>query len=1634
MTHATLPARSVPAPDALPKPIQRVLGRLNRRLRASAALRGLGLVALLLAFGAAAGMAADFALALPRAARWALWGAWLTGATWAFLVRVIGHVVWRPAPFDLAAVAERGQPELGERLTGAVSLLGASVHGSPTLIAAAAHDAAARAERVDPRRAVPLATAVRRLVRGLGALGLVAAPALVSPPYRALGERFLAPWADIEHVGRWIISVAPGDQVVAIGSDLALSAEVRPRFGRAEAPEVAWLEWTDAKTRESHRVAMPAKDESASTTRAFAVTLPRVPGSFTYRVVSGSAESRRFTVTALEPPAVAALTARVEPPAYTKMVAETFTNPTRIEAWEGSRVVLDLTASTAVRSAGVGWPADQGGKKEHELALTPDRRSGTVAVSADEPGTFAFTLHDEHGLASRPETPRRLIVRPDAPPVVVAKGPAGAKESRPDDTLRVAVAARDDVAVASVELHYAIERSKSKPESGQVNAPLAGLGTKAAKGAASLELKSLGLKPGDAITYRVRVADNRPAPRGPNVVWSNEESLEIVANADPMLARQSAAKRAELQAKLDELKKAAAENRKEAEQLRYSADAAQRGNGEWDRERQQALSERESEARAVADRLQLLARDFQAEPEFQALARPARQIAEVEAEAARAVLDRAKRADDAEQRLDDLRQADARLGAVVGRLDELQQQFDALSKRDAERERLAALARREADLARRAEAMQDGADRARLDQLQAEQNAVRNELDELVRKSPELKTELLAAQARDADELAKRARALAERQREEARQATDLTKQADKLKGLADEQRAIEDEARRLALDVDNALSENHRGRLNTQAVREPVVPLERGAMDEARQRLEGAENELRRLARDIEDVPTDPKALARRLVQRQDQLNGQIAEASAEARGKNELTAEEKTALTRALKPLADRQEEIARLAKVLAEAKPSDPHHPVPGDLFETARQSTAKAAEGLRDPSRPRDIEHRQHEARQFLARLADTLPDPWKRQEAARPKLDEARRHTHEVASELERHLRETAPQPGQPYDPAKGAAELAQRLGSVAQKQARAAEVLAALEPDSRAVPQRDRAARRARQLAEALDAAQKQGGQPNESAAMRPRLAALQVEARAAFDRLEQKMNQQVPADDVAAELAAEQRRWLGKLDRPEDRADAAADQRRLSTALRNLNAPDAALEQAEAVRLADRAAQALADPAASESNTAKAVQQAKDAAEVLAGRLADEDAPRARAAALSRAQRALGEPDAQADPAAATQRQKAIADAVSRLPLDGKQSAIEKARRAAEMAEHARNTEAHMPSAAPPTAAALAQAREQAAQALDDLAAHAPADPAPKTAPARSRDWPDPALSLKPAQVEQARALARRERQLRERLQALLGERVAPQQEIRRESATLGRELTGLRDRARGVSDRAQGPAHEAAQLLGEHAPRAMDQGSDHLAQGQPHPARDHQRRAAELVERGAQQAEDLAAALRADRPADAQQAQGQGQGQGDSPAQLGAAREALQRAQNEINQAREPGQAAAAMRAAGQAMRQAAEQLRAAAQPRPGQGEGQAGQDDPSLAANSPAQPGTPKGQTKDPHSGPGGSAAPDLAQLQDMIRSKTGRAWGELPGHLRTEILQMSQSRYRDDYARLIQLYYREIAAGAEREARP
>ncbi len=1703
--------------SALPRPIQQALGRVDRRIRGMAALRGLGTSALVASIVAAGCMTADYLLGLPSSARWVAWNVWVL-ATGVCLLATFARVIARRAgAVDLAAVVERGDERLGDVLTAAVDLSQhqGAAHGSPALIAALTENASARADAIEPARTVPSGPATRRFALGLAVASLVALPCVIWPdPFGALASRLLMPWEDIDRVGRYLVTVTPGNTEVAIGDDLVVTARLSSRLGGATPSGGATLEWSDPETGHTHHAAMEAVEPSAARpdpakermlansspdltynapagARYFHASVPKLTSEVIYRVRSTSGESRRYRAQAVPPPVITLLSARIEPPAYTKLPAFDAKDSSRIDAWEGSKITLNLSANNCLWKAEVLWPALPAPDKDSvsasasakkpeprvfRMEMTGDGHSATATLPADASGEFTINLLDRHELRSRPEPARRIIVRPDAPPVVAVKGMDGLEQARGDDILRVAVAARDDVAVASVELHYAIERfadarpttnlleppAKPEPtEQGKVEASPETLGAPTHRGDVTLGLKSLALKPDDVMLYRIRVADNRPAPLGPNVVWSAPRRLAIATNAAPLWAKRSEAGRDTIKAKLDALKKAAAENRRETEQLRYAADAVLKGNGDWDRDRKQSLAKREADARVLGEDIEQLARLLTEEPVFRPMARPAQQIAEVEAEAARATLDQARQQEDPAKRLADLRQADTRLGAVSTRLDELQRQFDTLAERDADRRRLQDLADRQAQVANHAEAATEhnpaAPDRATLDQLEAEQNRVRNDLDTLLKKSPELRADLLDAQVQEAEELAKRAREIATRQREEARHAADLSKKAAELKAIAQEQRAIENDARRLALDVDTPLVENGRGKLNVDPLRQAAEPIERGDVPQGKQAMVGAENELRRLTRDLEDVPGDLKAFAQRLAARQEQLTNETLEALAEKRGKTSVPDDEKAALAKTLKPLATRQEMLAKLAKAILdtdEAKSDRDRPRFPRDAANQAAEAAKRAAETTGKSQNPRDVEQRANEARDKLRRLANDIPDHWQRDSKVRQKLADARRISDEAARSVDQRIRET--EHLRAKEPAKAATELANHLGSVADKAREAARKLDEIAPDisPRVEPQRARAARRARNLADAVDALRKNVpkdkpqslDQPHVDA-LRDALNAAAADTLTANDRIDQKQNGAVPADDLADELLKDQTD-LATAKPSENPADSPAHvQRRLASALRALPAPDAALEQAEAVRQAERAASALdaieekkdASPDAKAKAQAEAVRPAIASAKALADRLATRDTPHARIEALARAERALN--DLGSDPAAApdaeeaARNQRLAAAELARLdaskdktkaaPLiaDAQQAVHE----AEAIAQRVRQPDETVPGRGKPDPATRRDANTHAADALEKLAAALPENAAAEKPVKTSKPPTDPEMPLNAEQAHKAQDLALRERRLRERLQAILADQVPPQQNVRRDALDVGHALADLRDQTRELAPRAFGPASEAAAHMGEHAPRAMAEAANQLAQGAPTPARDAQRRAAEAAEHGAQSAEDLAEALRAEaqQAAVAQAAEGEGEGEEAKhraePSAIGEAREEMASATKQLGQARDPSAQAKAqsLDAAKAAMRGAAQRLQAAAE---AQNHGPA---EPSLA-----QAKAKDGPAFDPKGGKAGIAkAETLATLQEMIRKKTGRSWGELPGHLRTELLQMSQGRYRDDYARLIQLYFREIAAGAE-----
>ena len=1332
------------------------------------------------------------------------------------------------------------------------------------------------------------------------------------------------------------------------------------------------------------------------------------------------------------------------------------------------------------------------------------------------------------------------------------------------------------------------------------------------------------------VAYSIEAADNYPPPTGPHKTRSKPRRVIVRDKADSFAASQGRAERESLRARLEQLKTSVNNHHQATVQLRYAADSALRGNGQWETQHVDGLRLRAKEADDHIKRLNELADELTDAGRYAILAKPTQQLAEVEATGAREMIGRAMEDKEQAKRLANLRLADARIGSIENRLAEIIKKFDDLAREDEDRRKLQQLAESQEDLARRAEEMAQGQrDQADLDLIKKEQEALRQHVDELVRRSPEMKADMLAKQAEAAEELAQAARELAERQRTQERESADSNARQKQLREIARAQEELVNDARKLAMDVDGPLQENGRGRINLDPLTQPIDPLDRGDLEPARQKLEQAQGELARLTRDMDDVRSDPKALARRLAQRQDD----VAQSLKVAHQGNADTPEKQAAQAKKIEGLISRQQAITEMAAGLIAPEPQKA-------TLDQAREATTRALDAVRGKPDPAQVARAQ-EAKDALQKLANDIPEAWQRRQQANQQIQEARQKLDDVVRNVETQLRETAvATANRKMTPAQAARELASKLEPLSQQAEQAAKTLASIDTVGTAEPQRATAQKRAESLASLLNDvknaapseadANKQaepagdwkllgpfdrntappfavsqpidfkanvagrnkkdvawqtiqsgpqgkvdlkqllaesgptdnstafgvtevsggpggpgqlsigcddsiivwlngtkvfdfGGQrgwqagqdqvnvtflegPNQVVVacgngnsewafsvaatppasgklaeqlaqvdqLRKRLELSPSDTRSALDRLQQSLEGRTSPDVRAQEIAAELKAMQELKMSPDQEFQIL---RQAAAALRALNVPDAPTFQAEAVRLADKAATALAkaseeaeaikgdQPQPSPEQTAEEratnFKAAAQAAENLARKLSDTLSPGEQAAALAQAQAALAESMKTTEAPLQAKQQRAIAADLTRLNADKAAAAgsevnppAQAARAQAEQGvaqASALNEKIAAPGSPSESSRPLTEARREAARALGELAqalnagqANSPPDQPRNTGsgeenrPASTQNQPqDPELGLGEDQRATARELAARQRRISEQLQAVLGNEIKPQEALREEASTLANQLESLRQQLnqQGLSPAAQAPADAAANTLQQQTANAMNQSLEHMAQGRLPSARNSQRQAADHLENAARQVADLASALRTDIPADGQNRnqesgqEGQGQADGDS---LAKAREAQNQAANELARAQQAkrGQnqanADSAAQSAAESMRQAAQGLRAAANTQAGDRLARSLKEQRNQKGETP-----PETQGMSPESAEGQEVAAHLGALDPAQLARSGRRWGELPGHLKNEILQMSQGRYRDDYARLIQLYFREIGGAPTTE---
>jgi hypothetical protein len=354
--------------------------------------------------------------------------------------------------------------------------------------------------------------------------------------------------------------------------------------------------------------------------------------------------------------------------------------------------------------------------------------------------------------------------------------------------------------------------------------------------------------------------------------------------------------------------------------------------------------------------------------------------------------------------------------------------------------------------------------------------------------------------------------------------------------------------------------------------------------------------------------------------------------------------------------------------------------------------------------------------------------------------------------------------------------------------------------------------------------------------------------------------------------------------------------------------------------------------------------------------------------------------------------------RQKGIREALERLAAEFarlKEAEVrDRLRALIEKQAHVQQAVRQLPAVQGPASAPLAEAQRATSQAAatlaqrDALAAARHMEQAQTALEQLDRLDPSPtrtAASRKP--LKQLEALTREQMQLREQTRQMLAKLSQGSDPVSAERAQV--DAKRLLDGLQKLMKDAKEPRDKQ---LAQDAAQAMQLAQQALAKEMAKPGMSAAgQEAAKALETARQKLEQMSGSRKEDGPLALSSKLAEAMQQSD--ALLRQARDELQR---------QPRTAPKTMRRAADALAQSAQQL------------GQQTRQGIRLP-----------GQDPRPGNTPPGAALPFAGKLREDLRVYGGKRWGELPGELKTRLVQDLRRRYGDDYAPIIQRYFERIA---------
>lgn len=888
---------SLPSAAALPLELRKELSQLDLRLRWVSFVKGMGSLLFVVLLLAALFLGIDFFIPLPGPIRFvflALLCAVVLGLGYRWLVQPL--IRQRRWP-ELAFLIDRSFPELQERVSSTVELsMVPAEHralASEFMTDRLRKETDRRLAGVDLWDCLSLSSMGAALAAGLITAVVAMGPLLWnSGGYTLLWQRLLTPWQNLDSATNLTFVVDEGDRVVPRGDDLVIRARPQWRYAEGTLPREIRLTWTDDSGETFSREM--AYDPQQ---RAYVGTITQVIAPLSFHLSSRQAQSRTYQVTVADRPRIMEATLTIIPPAYTQRPETKYEGAVGvIRAIQGSRLVAELRFDHPVQNANWQWSsvhskaASVAQSATIEGKILEDGYLARIETTAEQSDTFRFDVISAAGLHNVDEPQRMIQIISDNAPRLDMSGVEEPLKVQPNEILPIDVTAEDDFGV--VDLRVVVEHltnGKQNPLVMEWKSEKTALDARRINDSLELALDTLELKGGDILGYRAVARDARPSP-GPNEVWTARRVL-IIDDGVKSLAGQEVEDFYEaMQRQADLVKHEVAAHRKQVERTRSELDPQPR-----DIARETLLEQRPDWSQTKSSlSLQLddLSRKLRQRPITEALSRlnvdPAQELIQ-QAAAALEKFDPQSSDDPLEAIREDeksLRKAEDLMNRLVNQL------------RDAERieqelTELQQLARRSRQLANQADqiARDDAPEPATeqpgstpLDSLEQEYNALQHDLQELLKRRPELKQAARNALLSEVSEASNLAQELSEQQQSlteslEAARQQQLANEDDAIATeLAEAKRMAED----LAVQSEREAAETGESVFNADAVSRASEARQQANTGDAMQTLDQAKQELERFRQqqaEAAPLSTDLKQAATALAEKSKQLSEELSQ-----------------------------------------------------------------------------------------------------------------------------------------------------------------------------------------------------------------------------------------------------------------------------------------------------------------------------------------------------------------------------------------------------------------------------------------------------------------------------------------------------------------------------------------------------------------------------------------------------------------------------------------------------------------------------------------------------------------------------------------------------------------------------------